>query len=282
MIHLAYATHNKQGVQVNGHRARMWAMSEYLDEYNLFSVNGGPPEYNDGDVLIIDSENDDYEHLLSDKVFSVLISDKFGYITEKASTNAVYYVSDYCHVFSPIYDDASIQMHESEMIFTTGKDVKENSWEGGDYVLFAPGSNYSQFWKKAKKYLDWCDINDVISLFVLGDMNHKDFMQMSRESRCVITASGVTAKEMIYQGVPCILVLTAHNQLGNYTYFTYRRMAFSQDTDPSVLADEHALKSLAKWVGKIKKLDITHMLEIIQKLRNIYEADRRSRIELQN
>jgi len=265
MIYLAYATHielNNKLIPVNGHRSRVDAISQYLDEYTMMSLGDTKPDYQHGDIVIIDAGNQPYEHLLDADVFSVLLSDEFGIQYQGTGVDLVVYVSGGAEDFS--WEATS---YGNAMFYTVGKDVQENSWLGGDTVMFIPGSNYIDFWKTAQPYMDYCEEHDM-NFVVANNAPHNLLMQDARNARCVITAAGVTAKEMIYQGVPTILILTAPNQMANYSYFIYQKLAMPQDINPDVLDDKFTLSMAARQASNIKKQNISHMLEMIQKVYN--------------
>ena len=156
------------------------------------------------------------------------------------------------------------------MIFTTNGDVIENSWVGGDDVLFITGSNSHEFWKRAKEYEQYCFVHDIPVISVDNNLEHSVLMEYARTCRCVVTASGVTAKEMIYQAVPCILIQTADNQFTNYAHFTIKQpMAFGLTIEPEIISNTNRLKQLSDSIKKTRKLAIPHMLDIIERVYEI-------------
>jgi len=267
MIYLAYSPVVEISgalIPVNGHRSRVEAISNYLDGYTMMSLGDTKPNYGEHDIVIIDPGNQPYEHLLDANVFSVLISDQFGVQYQATGADLVVYVSGGAEDFS--WEAESIGNH---MFYVVGRDTEENSWIGGDTVLFIPGGNHIEFWKKAKPFLEWCQEHDVPHV-VATNIEHKELMARARLARCVVTASGVTLKEMVYQAVPVIAVLTADNQLANYSYFVYNKMAAPQDVDPDIIGDEFSLNTISRQsiTSAYKKINTKHMLEMIMKVYN--------------
>ncbi len=267
MIYLAYSPIielNGVLIPVNGHRSRVEAISQCLDEYTMMALGDTKPDYEEHDIVIIDPGNQQYEHLLDANVFSVLLSDDFGIQYHATGVDLVVYVSGGADDFS--WEAESIGNH---MLYIVGQDVQENSWIGGETVLFIPGGNHVEFMKKAQRYFDWCEEHDIPHVVATG-IPHNELMARSRQAKCVVTASGVTLKEMVYQAVPVIAILTADNQLANYSYFVYNKMAAPQDVDPDILGDEFGLNTISRqsMLGAYKKMNTKHMLEIIMKVYN--------------
>jgi hypothetical protein len=266
MIYLAYATHvelNGELIPVNGNRSRINAISQYIDnEYTIMSLGDTKPNYIHGDIIIIDPGNQQYEHLLDADVFSVLLSDEFGVQYEGTGVDLVVYVSGGAEDFS--WEATS---YGNAMFYAVSKDVQENSWIGGETVMFIPGSNYIDYWKNAQPYMDYCEEHGI-DFVVTNDVPHNLLMQDSRNARCVITAAGVTAKEMVYQGAPTVLILTAPNQMVNYSYFIYQKLAMPQGINPDVLTDTFTLSMVARQASNMQKQNTSHMLEMIQKVYN--------------
>lgn len=260
MIYLAYTPQielNGQLISVNGHRSRIEAISQQLEEFIMMSLGDTKPNYEYGDMVIIDAGNQSYEHLLDADVYSVLISDDLGIRYENTGVDLIVYASGGASDFSFGADVVS------DMYYTVDNDVQKDSWIGGNLVTFIAGSNRNEFWDKVKPISAWCQDNGIGKAYG-RNMMHKDLMQLARESRCVVTASGVTAKEMVYMGVPCILILTADNQLANYSYFIYNKLALPQDVDPEIIGDTIALSMVNQHTKIVQKLDTKDLVKKIE------------------
>lgn len=255
-------------IPVGGHFSRIVAVSQFIDDdFSILPIDAIVPKYQDGDMIIIDAGNNEYEHLLSDKIYSVLLSDDYGLRYDGYGVDLVIFVSGGAADYSFGSDYVGHNMY-----YTVSQDIKENSWVGGDRVLFVPGGNKELFWEKARKFKVLCEENDIPHIIV-SDMPHNVFIAISKYARCVITAAGVTSKEMVYQGVPTILINTAENQNRNYSYFTQDLMAFPETVNPDVLNDLFALDLINKRIirNSYKKLNTKHMIETIRKY---YETNR--------
>lgn len=258
MIYLAYDMHNAEGTPVGGHKSRCEAIAKHGD-CTVFPI-GENIVLNDDDIIIIDSERNDYHYLLGN-CFSVLISDEFGLVSRKQPVDHVWYISG--------MSSSSVNNFTNQMIYTV--DCDQHSWVGGNRVLFITGSNIDGFWKSARKYEQYCFTRDIPVDIVQGGVDHDVLMEYAKSAKCVITASGITAKEMIYMGIPCVLILTADNQLSNYMYF--HKMSYSQTAHPEIISNDNALRKLSNKIKKQQKLTPDHMLYII---RRIYETHRRN------
>jgi hypothetical protein len=262
MIYLAYTPQielNGQTISINGHRSRIEAISQQLEEFTMMSLGDTDtkPNYEYGDMVIIDAGNQQYEHLLDADVYSVLISDDLGIRYENTGVDLIVYVSGGAHDFSFSADVVS------DMFYVVDSDVQKDSWIGGNNVVFIPGSNRNEFWEKCLPFSWWCDENGFDKIYGTN-LIHSDLMKIARESRCVITASGVTAKEMVYQGVPCVLILTANDQLANYSYFIYNKLALPQDVDPEIIGDTIALSMVNQHTKLVQKLDTKDLIQKIE------------------
>lgn len=260
MIYLAYDTKNADGVPVNGHKARCEAIAKH-GNCTVFPI-GKSVALSSDDILVIDSQRDNYHYLLGN-CFSVLISDEFGLVSRKHPVDHVWYISGMA--------SSSVNDFTSQMIYTV--DCVQHSWVGGNRVLFVTGSNIDGFWRSARKYEQYCFANDIAVDIVQGGIDRDVLMEYAKSAKCVITASGVTAKEMIYMAIPCILILTSDDQLANYMYF--HKMSYSQISHPEIISDNNALKKLSNKIKKQQKLTPDHMLYIIGRT---YETHRRNRL----
>jgi len=241
MIYIGYVTRINSGgkqIAVSGNKARAEIIAN-LTGGELFEIHKDSIKPDEKSVVVID---DNHETNLRVPGYKIRLSDKIGI-----------QLSDY---------DETICFNDLD-VFTVKHSLNENAWQGhGGYVVFAPGGAETDFWERASVYHHYCE-QQGIPFFIAKDLDHNRFMNLVRYAEIVVTASGVTLHEMVYQAVPTIAILTSDNQIGNYTRFVSSRMSAPQDIDPGVINNVDVILEMNKNCRNEKKKTMINIARYI-------------------
>lgn len=241
MIYVGYVTHiysDGKTVSVSGNKTRA-EMIASLTGGELFELRKDNIEPDDKSVVVID---DNHETNIRVSGYKIRLSDNFGV-----------QLSD-C--------DETICFNDLD-VFTVKPTLNENTWQGhGGYIVFAPGGAEAAFWKKASVYRHYCE-QQGIPFFVAKNLAHDRFMNLARYAEFVVTASGVTLHEMVYQAVPTIAIMTSDNQIGNYARFVSNRMSAPQGVYPTIISDTDIILEMNRNCRNEKKKTMMNIAKYI-------------------
>lgn len=241
MIYVGYVTSIYDGgetISVGGNKARaeMIAVATGGTSFDAF----GCIDFTKKDVLVVD---DNHGTNIASEAYKIRLSDKIGIHPQSDANETIYF-----------------NEHD---VYTIDQHVKENAWQGhGGYVVFVPGGAEKRFWDIANYYLHYCESNKI-PYFVANGLSKRKFMQLVKYAQFVVSASGVTLHEMVYQAVPTIAIMTSQNQIGNYSRFVNSGVAAPQDVEPSVIENIDYYLQINKNCIRASKKNMSSIIEYI-------------------